>query len=61
MFSRRSVGAGGEQKLSSDAREGLRFLEPLGQFFITWLLVRIKWGVMQSTHAGVSVLEILIQ
>ena len=39
MFSRRSVGVGGEQTLSGDAREGLQFLEPLGQFFITLLLV----------------------
>lgn len=44
MFSRRSVGVGGKQRLSGDAREGLQFLEPLGQFFITLLLVRIKWG-----------------
>ena len=44
MFSRRSVGVGGKQRLSGDAREGLQFLEPLGQLFITLLLVRIKWG-----------------
>lgn len=65
MFNRRRVGVGGEQQLSGDAREGLQFLEPLGQFFITWLLVRIKsggWGVaMKSTDAGVSVQEILIE